>query len=144
MTFDDAVDIAKGVVKYSQQNGIDQDWILALFDVENHFHATPTDGRGSHGIPQLQVDVAQAVADELKLQIVVTSRLLEENSELAIQLACRNFKDELKTYGGDYLKATRSYNFGDKRVKRNRICGLKYFNDVFQTYWTLEKYKASK
>lgn len=140
ITWEDAFDYANWTTKYSIENRLDQDWMMAMFTREDPaFDPEAEDGLGSYSIPQIQCSTAQQVAKELKLDIFVTPKLLVENPELAIRLACRHFRDLLDEFGGSDIKATRAYNYGQKKARRRRLNGLKYVMDVFENYKSLQE-----
>lgn len=139
LEFKDAQVIAKSICKWSQVYELQPEWILSMFSLESHFDCLSEDGLGSYGIPQLQVETAQAVVKEDDLKIIVTYNLLKMDTDLSIHLACHHFRDLLEENKGDYVQSTRAYNCGQNRAKRTKITSLKYLIGVTEIYYNYLK-----
>ncbi len=117
--------LAKGVIKWTSEYGIDLDWKIGANSAESHWWIYAKDPRGEcWGVPQMSIDTAQLEADSLHLHTTITADILQKNPDLTERLSDKYLSELLHTFKGDYGKAVRAYNAGDNAVKRN----LKFWN----------------
>ncbi len=114
-----------------------------MYSAESHWDTNACDGRPtpSYGIPQIQVPTAQMVVDSWDHAFKVTPEVLKAHPGLAIRISCAHFKWCLRVNNGDYIKATRSYNCGQRRISEgNGLISFSYFKKVLKNY---ELYKLN-
>lgn len=129
---------------------VSRSWLMALCKIENNFKSIGTDGKGSYGIMQLQIQTAQIVAKGLGDYNwdLIDGIWLEEHPEQSIRFAACHMRDLLNTFHGSYHWATRAYNGGSTRIKEakkgNRKwkhLSVKYYENVFEQFNKIKEFK---
>lgn len=124
-----SISYASAILHSSREFKINPYWWASVLTVERHFKPSGTDGRGSFGIPQMQVETTKAVARELGDDPnEVTEAWIEAHPITMIRYGARHFADLLEQFRGPnrYYWATRAYNAGSKRIFRARRGSPKY------------------
>ncbi len=120
MTDKTAQILAKGVIKWTHEYGIDLNWKIGANSAESHWWIYAKDPRGEcWAVPQMSIDTAQIEANSLHLGIEITREVLQNDPDLAERLSDKYLSELLHTFKGDYGKAIRAYNAGDNAVRRN-------------------------
>ena len=109
--------------------------MTAIYTVETHWDKDARSKMDAYGIPQLMVDTAQAVVDSWGHSFKVSPEDLKRCPGLAIHISCAHFRHLLKTFDGDYIRATRAYGAGEGAVTRSKkLPGIRYFENVLKQY----------
>lgn len=150
----EAVDYASAIISSSEEFKISWKWYAAIIYRENQFSSIRTDGKGSFGISQMQVQTAKAVAKELgDSQKKIDPVWIETHPLAMIRYGARHFHDLLREFRGpnQYYWATRAYNAGGTRIHLAmrgafhwRHLSEKYYDDVDTQYRVIAKYLADE
>jgi len=104
------------VVRNSKSHDLDPYSVAALIRQETEFNPAAHSPANAYGLMQLVPATGRQMAREQGVRLASTNTLLEPS--VSIQLGTHYLREQLNTWGGDWVQTLAAYNAGPTRVRR--------------------------
>jgi soluble lytic murein transglycosylase len=104
------------VVRHAKQNDLDPYSVAALIRQETEFNPAAHSHANAYGLMQLVPATGRQMAQQQGIRLAGTNTLLEP--AVSIQLGTHYLREQLNSWGGDWVQTLAAYNAGPGRVRQ--------------------------